>query len=637
MTLRLRRSFFPAGAWRQAWAAAWLLAMVLLASSAFAQSPDLAVGQQAGSMGGDSSSPVEALPAWRLDIDAPDDLVTLLRTYLDLARFQEMKQNDADRINLVELRRLVISAPEQARALLEAEGYFGAHITTGVRDAQGVEPMVVWIKIDPGHRTRIGKVQLLFEGELDSRLADGEPEAKALVDKLYEGWDLPVGKPFRQADWSAAKSATLAKLRAMGYPTATWSGTSVTVDAEQEKASLFLIADSGPAFFYGDIQIEGLKRQPASAVTNLAPFRRGAAYQEAQLVELQERIQKLNLFENVFVATDVDPTSAAAVPVVVQVSELPMQQASAGVGVSSDTGPRISLTHLHRKPLDSHWQAKSKVLVGRDDSTLQLDLISHPWPGNKRGLVSGKLTFQYDDEDTLTSAQRLLVGRLREGSRLERMDAIEFQRATVTKADGLVVSEASSVSYSTEWIFRYLDNQLLPTKGTTSTVSLTAGRSFSTLQLSGNFGRAYWRSTGYLPLPANWYLTARGEVGQVLSTPNASVPDTLLFRAGGDESVRGYAYRSLGVEKDGVTIGGESLATASLEIARPFIKSVPNLWAALFVDAGDASADFKSLQPKLGYGAGLRWRSPIGPIRFDVAYGRQIEEWRLHFSLGVSL
>jgi translocation and assembly module TamA len=111
----------------------------------------------------------------------------------------------------------------------------------------------------------------------------------------------------------------------------------------------------------------------------------------------------------------------------------------------------------------------------------------------------------------------------------------------------------------------------------------------------------------------------------------------LLFRAGGDDSVRGYAYRSLGVEADGTTLGTRSLLTSSLELAHPLLDRIPNLWGAVFVDAGDAAPRFGALSPKVGYGAGVRWRSPVGPLRLDVAYGQQVGQYRLHFSVGIAL
>lgn len=619
--------------------------------------------------------------AWRLDIEAPEALARLLRGYLDLARFQAEAAEAAAQpsgsgglgesalsalsalssaaglsrpggveaepeppagpvtqgISRSELRRLVVSAPEQARALIEAEGYFSAVIRARVSDERPGEPVVVTLSVEPGEQTLVSRVQFVFEGELDARLSADDAQARALVEALSASWGLGEGQVFRQSEWSDAKNTALARLRADGYPAASWSGTSVTVDAEARTARIYLVADTGPAFAFGDIHVEGLKRQPASAITNLAPFKKGDPYKEKLLLDWQERIQKLNLFESIFVTTDLDPTQAAATPVLVQVREQAMQAATAGVGMSSDTGPRISGDYLHRNLWGLDWQAKATMQLGRELSNLKLDFTSHPWAGRKRGLLSTQVNYVVDDDKAVTTSQRLRVGQLKEGERLERTDYIEFQRDKVRSADKVVVSDASAYSATSQWIFRDVDNQVLPTRGSTSMGQLTAGRSYSALDETGLFGRAYARVTAYAPLPWRWYATVRGELGQVFAPDAVSVPDSLLFRAGGDESVRGYAYRSLGVTTDGVTVGGRALFTSSIELAHALWASQPNLQGALFVDAGDAASRFGALQAKVGMGLGLRWRSPVGPLKLDAAYGNDVRQWRMHFSVGISL
>lgn len=617
-------------------------------AAALPASPASQPASQPTSPPGSSASPTDAARAergkpvvWQLVIEAPAPLDRLLRTYLDLARFQEESSKDQSLgIRRSELRRLVVSAPEQARGLLEAEGYFNAQITTRVSDDlpdQPNRPVVVSIHVEPGPQTVISKVQFVFEGELDARLSNSDPLAQALLDRLERNWGLSQGQVFRQADWSAAKNGALARMRADGYPTATWSGTSVTVDAQTQTAKLFLVADSGPGFAFGDIRVEGLNRQPASAIVNLAPFHKGESYSEKKLLDWQERIQKLNMFDSVFVTTDLDPTQASGTPLVVQVHELPLQTATSGIGISSNTGPRVSGEHLHRNIFGLDWQSKAKLQLGRNESTGQLDLTSHPWPGNRRGLISVQGSYLVDSEHTVTTSQHLRVGQLREGERLERTDYLEFQRAEVRSSAKVVVSNASAVSGTSQWVYRDVDSQILPTKGYTALGQLTGGRTYSALDDEGYFGRTYARVTWYRPLWAHWYATARGEVGQVYARDEVSVPDTLLFRAGGDDSVRGYAYRSLGVSREGVVVGGRAMSTGSIELAHPLSSKMPSLWGAVFLDAGDAADRFGDLQPKVGYGVGVRWRSPVGPLRLDLAYGNEVQRWRLHFSVGISL
>lgn len=572
---------------------------------------------------------------WRLVVKAPEPLDELLATHLDLARFQQDAQ-----VSRGELRRLVAAVPEQARDLLDAEGYFAAQVLTAVSEPQADAEdaaLLVTVTVEPGPRTQVKGVQFVFEGSLDQRLSAQDPLAQALADQLAAQWALPDGEPFRQADWSSAKSETLARMRADTYPLATWSGTSAAVDATDSTASLFLVADSGPAFAFGPIQVEGLRRQPASAIVNLAPFKQGGPFRERQVLDWQERIQKLGLFESVFVSPVLDASQPEATAMVVQVRELPLQAATAGIGVSSDNGPRVSFEHLHRNAFGLDWQAKTKVQLGVRLQDMLLDLSSHPWPGRKRGLVTLQTTALTDNDNAVTRSQRFRVGQLREGERLERSDYIELQRASVRSSSDVLVASATAVSGTSQWVFRDVDNRLSPTRGTTSMAQLTAGFTYSALDRDGPFGRAHTRVTAYQPLPLGWQLTARGEVGQVLANESVSVPDTLLFRAGGDDSIRGYAYRSLGVEIEGVTTGARAVATGSIEVAHALPVRLPGLQGALFLDVGDAGDRFSKMSARRGYGMGVRWLSPVGPFRLDVAYGEAVQQWRLHFSVGVSL
>jgi translocation and assembly module TamA len=110
----------------------------------------------------------------------------------------------------------------------------------------------------------------------------------------------------------------------------------------------------------------------------------------------------------------------------------------------------------------------------------------------------------------------------------------------------------------------------------------------------------------------------------------------LLFRAGGDDSVRGYGYRTLGPVVNGTVTSGRTLLTGSAEIARPISAAYPAFWWAAFVDAGQAADRWTDLRPDFGYGVGLRWRSPVGPLRLDVAYGEAVRKARVHFSIGIA-
>ena len=130
----------------------------------------------------------------------------------------------------------------------------------------------------------------------------------------------------------------------------------------------------------------------------------------------------------------------------------------------------------------------------------------------------------------------------------------------------------------------------------------------------GPFVRAYTRFTAYKPF-GGWYGNARVEAGQVFVTSRIAVPDTILFRAGGDDSVRGYDYRTLGPRVGGAVVGGRVLLTGSVEVEHSLTRRVPALLGAIFVDAGNAADRWNELRPVLGYGVGLHYQQPRRPAQ----------------------
>jgi translocation and assembly module TamA len=145
------------------------------------------------------------------------------------------------------------------------------------------------------------------------------------------------------------------------------------------------------------------------------------------------------------------------------------------------------------------------------------------------------------------------------------------------------------------------------------------------------FLRAMASASLFVPLSRRDDLLLRGELGEVRTDSRQGIPSTFLFRTGGDQTVRGYAYQSLGVPQLEGVVGARYLAVGSIEYTR----WIGDNWGlAAFMDAGDAWDPDHSFQAAKGYGVGARFRTPIGPIRADLAYGERTQEYRLHFSVG---
>jgi translocation and assembly module TamA len=581
----------------------------------------------------DAATPAPAgeRAAYALEVGAPKELRALLTNYLDLARFQNAPETEA--ITSAELDRLVAAAATQARALLETEGYFNAEVHVTREAGAGGMPLVR-VNVEPGVRAVVAQVSLDAIGELNRAAEAHQAAALDELASLRRQWPLAPGQPFRQSAWNDAKNATIARLRAEGYPAASWNSTGAQVDAQNNSVQLHLVADSGPLFHLGALRIDGLQRYDEASVRHLSTVSVGEPYSEKALLDFQERLQRVGLFEGAVVEIDPDPANAAAAPVLVRVKELPLQQTTIGAGYSANTGPRVTLEHVHRRVFGSQWIAKNKFEFGPLLKSWQGELTSHPLDGLYRNLVSGSAE-QLRSADQVRNSWSARIGRAQETTRIERLVFAELTHSQLqTSAD---TSNNDAVSGNFHWTKRALDSVLLPTRGYTLATQSALGFARSTTDENGSFVRAYGRLTVYRPLGAAWYATARVEAGQVFSKADVGVPDTLLFRAGGDDSVRGYAYRTLGPTVDGAVVSGRVLMTGSAEVARPISARLPAFWWALFVDAGNAAGRWKDLQPALGYGVGLRWRSPVGPLRVDLAYGQEVRKARLHLSVGIAL
>jgi translocation and assembly module TamA len=566
-----------------------------------------------------------------LEVVAPPALKALLEKYLDIARVGSLTHDDS--IDDSEWSRLIDAAPAQARELLQTEGYFEPRIVlTREPDAGGAQHRVKLV-LEPGPRVHISRVTLDVEGELERAASAGNARAVRTLAELRSAWALPAGQPFRNPAWEQAKAAALARLRAAGYASATWSGTGAEIDAPTQQARLFVVADSGPLYRFGELEVEGLAAQDLQTVKNLANFRVGTPVSETLLLDYQDRLQKAGLFDSATVTLDPDPAHAGAARIHVRVSEAPLQVYTFGVGISANTGPRASVEHLYRRVFGFAATSRNKLEWGGLRQAWDGELSSHPGEGLYRYVLGGTVERLQSDTDVVLS-QRVHVGRTQDMQRRERYYFLETERSEQTTDSAKIDTLAFTANY--HLILRRLDDLVLPTKGYTLSLQGNLGRSRGTNAETGPFSRLYGRFTGYLPLGGTWYGQARLELGQVVKKDAVAVPQSQLFRAGGDDSVRGYGYRSLGPLLDGAVTGGTTMMTTSIEFARPVSASLPSVWGAVFADAGNASDGFKSLHPVVGVGVGVRWRSPVGPLRLDWAYGEAVHSARLHFSVGIA-
>ncbi|MGV7207926.1 autotransporter assembly complex protein TamA [Oxalobacteraceae bacterium A2-2] len=586
---------------------------------------------------------------YRVRIEAPGKLDDLLEHNLDLVRFRGNARIDRE-----QLQRLVRVAPEQVRTLVATDGYYSPEVSVTL-DAEASPPQVL-VRVAPGEPVRVGEVDVQLQGFAPPA---GQPaDQRYDTEALKNSWPLKPGAVFRQDDWESAKRALVRQAVQTRYPRAQLTDSQATVDPEARKADLRVVIDSGPEARFGGLRIEGLQRYPASIVSNLNQIKPGDYYNEAALQAYQSRLQDTGYFSSVEVSADLssvlnerlDVAAARAdagaspeaqaqaeaaareaplppLPLLVKVTENKRKNVSAGLGFSTNTGNRASLTYDDLAVFG--LKMKSALTLETKKQTAKADFYFPVTPDGYNDSVGASYE-RTDISGELTAVSTVAAKRTWGTPLLERSLTLEFlsESQTLTGQE-TTRSKSLPLTYGVTW--RKLDNLLFPTKGYALNAQL--GGALLPILTDEAFVRGYARGVMYLPFGASSNVILRAETGVLASRNKAGVPATYLFRAGGDQSVRGYAYQALGVQEGTAITGGRYLAVASAEYQYWF---KPQYGAAVFYDAGNAADSVQDLHPKSGYGIGARWKSPVGPINVDAAYGHAVKEYRLHFSLGFS-
>lgn len=508
--------------------------------------------------------------------------------------------------------------------LLTTEGYFSPRVALR---QDGSERL---LDVDPGPRALIGTVDIAIDGDI------APDRRQALID----AWTLKTGQPFRQAAWDEAKQALLAELLAVEHAGARLRATRADVDPEARRVDLSVRADAGPRYRFGELKIEGQQRYSAAFIARLNDsVKAGDAYREDRLLALQTALQGTPYFSSVSVTLERDDQAddraevvsgdgRVTAPVRVLVRERQPYQLSFGGGYSSNTGARVEGTFRNTDLFGRAWELQTGMRFEQVRQTAYADIFLPPV---EKGLRQGVgVSVENSDIQDLGIARFALgATRTRQDGRVEQHLGVAWQQERQSP-QGASATTNRALAAQIGWTWRNARDPLDPADGTSLQFQLGGGS--KQLLSDQNFLRTYFRYSQGVPLGARDALLFRAELGATFARSSRGIPQDFLFRAGGGNSVRGYAYQSLGVQQGTATLGGRYLATASGEYTHWFDKA----WgAAAFVDAGNAVDDRGALNPVFGYGVGARWKSPAGPLGVDLAYGQRDANWRLEFSLAV--
>ena len=502
--------------------------------------------------------------------------------------------------------------------ILATEGYFSPVFEFAEQD-DGLK-----LTLDPGPRTTIVAVDVAIDGPVDAKTREG----------LIAGWRLPVGQPFRQADWNTAKQQVLGELLGLDHADARLVDSEAAIDAETHQARLRAHYTTGPRYRFGQLRIEGLERYEPELIERYnRQVRPGQPYREEKLNALQATLQATPYFSSVTATLDrasaeLQDDGTATAPVVVRVRERSPHRISFGAGASSNTGARVEMKYHTPDLFNQAWELDSGLRLEQKKQTVYADVFLPPDERNRRHSV-GVMAEATDIQGLKTERYAFGAQTVQQRGSVEQRLSLNWQSERRYPDDASAVTSRALVP-NAMWTWRQVDSRIDPRHGVVLQGQIGGG---ARAALSDqNFVRLHGRAQLYLPLGKTDTLTLRGEAGYTLADSRQHIPQDYLFRTGGAGSVRGYAYQSLGIKEGSATVGGRYLAIASAEVTH----WLNDDWGvAAFVDAGDAVDSLTDVRLAVGYGLGARWRSPAGPIGIDLAYGERNREVHLHFSLAI--
>lgn len=524
--------------------------------------------------------------------------------------------------NAQALRNFSLGAEQQAEKAAQALGYYQAQIDSEIQD--GENPRLV-IKVLPGEPIRLRNVVVRVEGPAASLKAFKVPQSDALK----------TGAVLNHGHYEDAKRLIQNQASRYGFFSGRFTSQRLSIDPRAGVADIELVYDSGPRYSLGKVMFSGDSPFDEDLLKRMVPFKENTPYDSQLIAELNQAMQASGYFEGVRV--DAAPTAAVGqvIPVTVQLETRKPRTMGLGLGFSTDVGPRgrANWTRHWANAQGHSYGFESEISAPRQNVGLWYDVPLDPPLTDKLRFAGG---YQYEEIAGTDSLSKLLTVGPEWHSKLpsgwERVISLKWQREEYRLGDdsGLSTLLMPGISYS----YLRSDDRIDPHKG--YRLQFDAQVAKEGAGSDANLVRGNVLLKGLTTVAQNHRFLGRVQFGGNFTDGYTSIPPSLRFFAGGDQSVRGYDYQTLSpTNSDGDRIGGRYMVAGSVE----YQYSIAEKWRlATFVDQGNSFNNLDLPSLKTGVGFGVRWVSPVGPLRLDLAHPLDDDGGvRLHFSMGPEL
>jgi translocation and assembly module TamA len=540
---------------------------------------------------------------------------------------------DADLFSLEGRRAQVRREVERA-----AQGLGFYRLTQQLRFGRNDTCWTLQIDVVPGEPVLFGDIAVRFAG--------AQPQESAPFEALLASSPVVSGAPLNHRTYENLKSALSALAVENGYFSARFSRSELAIDLARNRADVHIDFDPGPRFAFGTINITPISELSDRFISRFVPFASGSPYSTEALVELRESLNNSQYFRDVAVtpqltAAQTSPTATVSeVPVNITLQVRPRRSWTAGLGVTTDNGPRMTVNYEDRYFNRSGHRQNGDISLSTMENRANISHII-PMADPATESLSVSLGYVGQDNDTysidtykLGVSYRSTIDIPLLGDEWLQNIFSNFQRENsalnTVAVDG---HESSNLTITgINWTKTAADDPIFPTRGwrlftqvSGASNAFVSDLSFLQLYASGKFVHSIGPGRALV----------RMEAATTFVDGLSELPVSIRYFTGGDQSVRGYQFGSLGALNElGEVIGGKHLLTGSAEYD---FTVRPNWKMAVFMDAGNSFTDLQDFSLYKSAGLGLRWMSPIGPIRADIAKGLDDGSFRLHITMGPDL
>lgn len=522
--------------------------------------------------------------------------------------------------NTREMRRFAHYARRQTQAALEALGYYQSEIFLSVEEGT---PASLLIRIQPGEPVRFGQIDLQLLNATDTLITLPQPE------------QLRTGQRLSHQAYEAAKRSLRNQALELGYFSYRFTRHEMLIDPEQGIADVHLHFDPGPRYQLGEVVFLHEGELSDDFLQRFVRFAPGTPYHIQWLADLNRDLRASGYFQEVLLETQEDESTPHQLRVEAQLRMRAPRTLNLGLGYSTDIGPRVTAQWTQ------HWMNAQGFSRGFETEVSEPRQGLELWwqkplgrPATDRLRLTSSITQESFDEQESLRYGAGLAWHHRQANQWDRVISLRGER------EDFRVGETEDATWLTLPGLSYArvqrDRPLDPQRGYRLQMDLLGSR--ETLLSDVDLLQLQLAAKALTTWRLQHRFLARLQLGGLATNNFDRIPASLRFYAGGDQSVRGYAYQDLAPRNSrDELVGGRYLISSTLEYQYQF--SDRWRWAG-YVDAGQATrTPNELLEPKVGIGTGLRWISLVGPIKLDVAYGLDDEQggWRIHFSMGPDL